>query len=56
MLKESKLAINGGQKVVPDGFIKDWPPIDDIDRQYVLDSLQGTKHDFGWKRFVRLPD
>ena len=47
MLKESILAVNGGQKVVPDGFIKDWPPIDDIDRQYVLDSLQGTRHDFG---------
>lgn len=46
-MKESKLAINRGDKVIPDGFIKDWPPIDDIDRKYVLASLGGTNHSFG---------
>ena len=43
----SKLAILGGEKVIPDGLIKNWPPIDDIDRQYVLASLEETNHAFG---------
>ncbi len=28
-----KLAINGGRKAVPDGTVKNWPPIDDVDRK-----------------------
>jgi len=35
----SKLAINGGPKVVPDGLIKPWPHITDEDRQAVMDAL-----------------
>jgi len=42
-----KLAIRGGKKAVPDGTIKKWPPIDDTDRQAVLDSLNGANHAFG---------
>jgi dTDP-4-amino-4,6-dideoxygalactose transaminase len=42
-----KLAINGGAKAVPDGTVKNWPPIDDIDRKMVLDSLNGNMHSFG---------
>jgi perosamine synthetase len=42
-----KLAIKGGNKAVPDGTIKNWPPIDDIDRQMVLASLDQTNHAFG---------
>jgi len=42
-----KLALNGGARTVPEGTIKAWPPIDDLDRQMVLDSLKGTVHTFG---------
>ena len=31
-----KLAIDGGERAVPEGAIKPWPPIDDRDRQAVL--------------------
>jgi perosamine synthetase len=41
------LAINGGKKAVPDGAIKSWPPITEIDRQYVLASLNQWNHAFG---------
>jgi len=44
---ESKLAILGGPKAVPDGLVKPWPPIDDTDRKMVLASLEGTNHAFG---------
>src|SRR3954462_2326067 len=43
----SKLAIHGGPKAVPDGTIKNWPPINDVDRKYVLDSLNQSNHAFG---------
>lgn len=43
----SKLAINGGPQVIPEGAIKNWPPIDDVDRKMVLDSLEGDNHAFG---------
>ena len=43
----STLAIHGGKKAVPDGAIKDWPPIGEIDRQYVLASLEQTNHAYG---------
>lgn len=43
----SNPAILGGTKAVPDGMIQKWPPIDEIDRQYVLASLEGENHSFG---------
>lgn len=42
-----KLAINGGKKTVRDGLIKNWPPIDAIDRKLVMASLNGVNHAFG---------
>ncbi|MCM8814935.1 MAG: DegT/DnrJ/EryC1/StrS family aminotransferase [Candidatus Omnitrophica bacterium] len=42
-----KLAINGGDKLIPDGFIKSWPPVDRIDEDFVLSSLRQTNHAFG---------
>jgi len=42
-----KLAIHGGPKTVPDGTFKPWPPIDDVDRQYVLESLESPQHTYG---------
>lgn len=47
MVQIGKLAINGGERTVPQGFIKNWPPIDEIDKKYVLASLEGTSHAFG---------
>lgn len=41
------LAIHGGTPVVPGGTIQHWPPIDDVDRAYVLASLEGGAHTFG---------
>jgi len=43
----TKLAIKGGEPMLPPGTIKPWPPITNIDRQYVLESLEGTNHAFG---------
>ncbi len=43
----SKLAIFGGNKAVREGAIKAWPPIDDIDREMVMASLNGGQHTFG---------
>jgi dTDP-4-amino-4,6-dideoxygalactose transaminase len=42
-----KLAIRGGDPVLPPGTIQPWPPIDDLDRSMVLASLEGGKHTFG---------
>ena len=42
-----KLAIKGGRKTIPEGTVKKWPPIDDIDRKLVMDSLNGANHSFG---------
>jgi len=36
-----KLAVLGGPKAVPDGTIKPWPPITDVDRQMVMASIEG---------------
>jgi len=47
MSSKSIPAICGGKKTIPDGFIKAWPPIDEIDEKFVLASLHGTKHAFG---------
>lgn len=41
------LAINGGKKAVKDKQIKDWPPIDALDRKLVLASLNSGTHAFG---------
>jgi len=43
----SKLAINGGPRAVPEGMIKPWPPITEVDRKYVLDSLNQPNHAWG---------
>jgi len=43
----SKLAILGGPKAVADGMLKTWPPITDVDREYVMRSLEGNSHAFG---------
>ena len=42
-----KLAIQGGSPVLEPGDIKPWPPITDLDREYVLASLEGGKHTYG---------
>ncbi|NLW85391.1 MAG: DegT/DnrJ/EryC1/StrS family aminotransferase [Planctomycetes bacterium] len=42
-----KLAINGGSPVINNGEIKNWPPIDEIDRKMVMASLEGGRHAFG---------
>ncbi len=41
------LAIHGGKKAVPDGLIKNWPPISALDRKMVLASLNGGQHAYG---------
>ena len=41
------LAFSGGEKTVPDGMVKPWPPIDDVDKEMVLSSLTGDQHSFG---------
>ena len=43
----NKLALKGGTPVIPAGKMKSWPPIDDIDRKMVMDSLNQTSHAFG---------
>ncbi|MHB9026853.1 MAG: DegT/DnrJ/EryC1/StrS family aminotransferase [Armatimonadota bacterium] len=43
----SQLAILGGPKAMPDGMMKGWPPISDLDRQNVLASLAGGSHAYG---------
>ncbi len=42
-----KLAIFEGPRTVPEGLIKNWPPIDDTDRNMVMASLEDGKHAFG---------
>lgn len=41
------LAIDGGPRAVPEGLIKAWPPVGDLDRRYVMESLEGENHTFG---------
>jgi perosamine synthetase len=43
----SKLAIHGGPKAIPDGAISGWPAITDVDRKYVMASLEQSNHAFG---------
>jgi perosamine synthetase len=47
MARKARLAIRGGEPAVPAGTVQPWPPIDEIDREMVLASLQGGKHTFG---------
>jgi len=42
-----KLALFGGKAFIPEGKVKPWPPIDEIDRKMVLASLAGGRHSFG---------
>lgn len=42
-----KLAIHGGPRTIPPGIIKEWPPIDAIDRKMVMASLEQANHAFG---------
>ena len=44
---KEKLAIKGGPKAIPEGTVKNWPPIDDVDRKMVMASLEGESHAFG---------
>ncbi|MFN4227619.1 MAG: DegT/DnrJ/EryC1/StrS family aminotransferase [Candidatus Ratteibacteria bacterium] len=44
---KNNLSIFGGKKVIPEGTIKKWPPIDKLDIDYVLSSLNGEIHSFG---------
>jgi perosamine synthetase len=41
------LAIHGGEKTVPAGLMKGWPPVDDIDRKLVMAALEQSCHTFG---------
>ncbi|NLX60031.1 MAG: DegT/DnrJ/EryC1/StrS family aminotransferase [Phycisphaerae bacterium] len=43
----SSLAIHGGKRAVPEGLVKPWPPIDDVDRKMVLASLEGGQPTYG---------
>jgi len=42
-----KLAIRGGTRLIPEGTIKKWPPIDETDKKLVMESLLGANHAFG---------
>jgi dTDP-4-amino-4,6-dideoxygalactose transaminase len=42
-----KLAILGGTPTIPPGTIHPWPPVEDVDRQMVLASLEGGQHTYG---------
>lgn len=44
---KTTLAIKGGAPVIAAGTMKSWPPIDEVDRQMVLASLEGKNHAFG---------
>ncbi len=47
-MSSRKLAINGGERAIPDGFkFKVWPEITKVDEEYVLASLRGDNHWFG---------
>lgn len=44
---KAKPAILGGERTIPEGMLKKWPPIDNTDREMVMASLEGTNHSFG---------
>ncbi len=39
--------MRGGPRAVPEGTVARWPPVDDVDREMVLSSLEGGNHAFG---------
>jgi len=39
--------LRGGPRAVPEGTVARWPPVDDVDREMVLSSLEGGNHAFG---------
>jgi len=43
----SELAVYGGEKCVPEGTVRPWPPIDQADEDMVLASLRGRKLQMG---------
>jgi dTDP-4-amino-4,6-dideoxygalactose transaminase len=43
----AKLAIHGGERTVPEGMMKPWPPITNVDRKMVLASLEGGQPSYG---------
>ncbi len=50
-----KFAMFGGQKVVPEGMIKSWPPVDESDDKLVLEALHSpqqarAKHNIAFER------
>jgi len=47
MSGRARLAICGGDPAVPPETVRPWPPIDRIDREMVVASLEGGKHTFG---------
>ena len=40
----SKLAINGGTKVAPDGLKTTWPIFGDLEEKYVLETLRSGEN------------
>ena len=42
-----RLAILGGEQACPTGTVKPWPPVDEIDRELVMASLEQDTHTFG---------
>jgi len=47
MQTDTQLAILGGKPAIPEGAIKQWPPIDDSDRESVLSALEGGSLTYG---------
>ena len=45
--KGEHLAILGGPRAVPEGLVKPWPPVDDVDRRMVLASLEANQPTYG---------
>ena len=41
------LAIHGGERTIPKGMMKRWPPVEDVDRRMVLDSLEACQPAYG---------
>lgn len=44
---DKQLAIHGGPRTIPQGFIQPSPPTTTLDEEYVLKSLRGSRHAWG---------
>lgn len=44
---DKPLAVNGGSRSIPQGFVKPSPPTTALDEEYVLSSLRGSSHAWG---------